>query len=72
MKEALKEFEEALLQCWEVVRQEVTSLYEALTGEEEEEKPYIHDYNWQVPKNTCREHQVMNRRPVFINVRNQL
>ena len=63
------ESREESLEKWRSFREDLEALF---IEPEEEEVPYEHDYNWQIPIDMRKHHQVMNRKPLFIHARSRL
>lgn len=69
----IKKLKTAFLEIWNDIKNTVKVLLEAI--EEAKGKKKEHEFlvsKWIVPFNTCKESQVLNRKPKMIYIRNSL
>lgn len=67
----MEDYREHIQHRWDELKEKMISIYEEFL-EAEEDEIYIHNYNWRVPRTTCRNHQVINRKPMFAYARSRL
>lgn len=71
--ETTKEFEElkeALLQAWRAIKDSVNSIIDALFTKDK--KRSVEKQKWHITKDTTKHSQVINRKPMFACIRNNI
>jgi hypothetical protein len=72
---ALDSVGKAFIAAWEAIKDEFNRIINEMKDIETQTKnnrEFIQNHNWYVPKNTFKNHQVLDRKPVMARIRNQI
>lgn len=79
MEEAIRALAKALFKVFEEMRNSILKIFGSVKNtisevEVKKQKRSIYEpnYNWRVIRDTTRNHQILNRKPLFINARANL
>lgn len=64
-----EEFKQFIIEMALEIKKHIKSIISFIENKKTKKQ---HDYNWHVPKVMMKNSQVMNRKPLFANIRNQL
>lgn len=65
----ISDLKRVVIDAWNHIKEAVNEFIELIHETETEKK---HAYNWHVPKNIIKNHQVLDRKPLVANIRNNL
>lgn len=72
MEKELQELKDALYEAWEEIKKLVNNVIEVVSDVLIKRKEEKLKYNWYVPRNTTKQHQVLFRKPMNTNARANL